>query len=417
MMKVTAFPPGSMSKRVRVVRGWVWPGLVFVFSGVLLATFWKDAPWFVRKVDLYSPVVYTSVVYGVGWFLAWRYRRSRVAAVLLGLFIMDVLLRPLSATLEPGVGSLWDASGVLFLLLLPVVAAMKDRGVLSPRGLLQLAIILTGLAGGLIVWAVRSDLLAWTWQTRIPWDVSVLQLSDAALAVGLFALLLTGGIAVGRGHHVDKGFFWISVVFLLALRSGPDSAESTIYLTMAGLMLIVSVLEQSYAFSFHDNVTHLPARRALRREITRARASYALALVGVDHHKTLHDCHGGEVRDRVMRKVANHLRKAGAQAFRYSDEEFALVFAGKGHSEVLGDLEVLREEIEDFRFSLRSKTAEKGQGEVTRHPSALWPLTVTVGVAERGDKGGWSARYGAIAHAARMALHRGQRAGGNAVWR
>ena len=123
------------------------------------------------------------------------------------------------------------------------------------------------------------------------------------------------------------------------------------------------------------------------------------------------------MRDRVMRKVANHLRKAGADAFRYSDDEFALVFAGKGHSEVFDDLEVLREEIEDFRFSVLSKTAENGQGEAVRHPSAWWPLTVTVGVAERGDKGGWSGRYGAIAHAARMALHRGQKAGGNAVWR
>ena len=137
-----------MPRNVRIDRGWIWPGMVFFVLGVLLATFAADAPWLVGSIRLYAPVVQ-----GVGLFLAWRYRRSRVAAVLIGLFMMDVLLRP--STLVPGVGSVWDSSGVLFLFLMAVVAAMKDRGVLSPRGLIQSAVIPAGLAGGLMLWAVR----------------------------------------------------------------------------------------------------------------------------------------------------------------------------------------------------------------------------------------------------------------------
>ena len=399
-----------MSKKVRVVRGWIWPGLILLLLGVLLATFWTEASWLAGTAGVYAPVVYA-----VGLFLAWRYRRSRVAGVLLGLFMMDVLLRPSSSTLASGVGSVWDASGVLFLVLLPVVAAMKDRRVLSPRGLIQVGIILAGLAGGLMVWAVRPEFLSWTWQPLLPWDLSGLQLSDAALAVALFALLFTGGLAGWRGHRLDKGFFWVALVVVLALRHGPDSLESTIYLTMAGLMLIVNVLEKSYALSLHDNVTHLPARRALRREIRRSGSPYALALVSVDHFDSLHDRYGRDVSDRVIKRIANNLRKAGASVFRYSRENFALVFAGKGRNEVLGDLETLRTEIEDFGFSLRPTAAGNGQDETTRYPSARWSLTVTVGVAESGEKQGRSARYGAISQAARRALRRGQKAGGNTV--
>ncbi len=399
-----------MSKKVRVVRGWVWPGLIFLLLGVLLATFWTEAPWLAGAAGVYAPVVY-----GGGVFLAWRYRRSRAAAVLLGLFMMDVLLRPSTSTLEPGAGSVWDASGVLFLFLLPIVAAMKDRGALSPRGLIQVAIIPAGLAGGLMVWAVRPEFLSWTWQALLPWDLSGLQLSDAALAVGLMALLVTGGLAGWRGHRLDKGFFWVTAALVLALRGGPDSLESTIYLTMAGLMLIVNVLEKSYALSLHDNVTHLPARRALWREARRVKSSYALALVSIDNFKTLHDRHGRDASDRVIRKIANNLRKAGASAFRYSGEDFALIFAGKGRNEVLGDLEVLRADIEDFQFPLRPKAAGNGMDGTTRYPTARWSLTVTVGVAERGQEKGWSARFGAVAQAARRALHRGQKAGGNTV--
>jgi diguanylate cyclase (GGDEF)-like protein len=280
---------------------------------------------------------------------------------------------------------------------------------------MQVAIIPAGLAAGLMVWAVRPEFLSWTWQTLVPWDLSGLRLSDAALAVGLLALLITGGLAGWRGHRLDKGFFWIAVALLLALRGGPDSPESTIYLTMAGLMLIVNVLEKSYALSLHDNVTHLPARRALRREIKRVKSSYALALVSVDHFKTLQDRYGRDVSDRVIRKIANNLRKAGASAFRYSGDNFALVFAGRGRNEVLNDLEILRTEIEDFQFPLRPKEAGNGKGETARYPSARWSLTVTVGVAERGEQSGWSARYGAIVQAAQKALQRGRKAGGNTV--
>ena len=379
-----------MLMRVRVVRGWVWPGLLLLLLlllllGVLLATFGVDTPWLVATTGLYPPVVY-----GVGLFLAWRFRRSRVAAVLLGLFMMDVLLRPSSASIEPGVGTVWDASGVLFLVLMPVVAALKDRGVLSSRGFIQVAIILVGLAGGLMVWAVRPEFLSWTWQPFLPWDLSGLGLSDAMLVVGAFALLLTGGLAIGRGHRVDKGFFWIAVALLFALGGGPNSVESTVYLTMAALMLFVNLLEKSYALSLHDDVTRLPARRAMRREIKSVESSYALALVSVDNYKTLQDRYGRDASDRVLEKIAGDLRKVGrhSRPFRYSGENFALVFAGKGRNEVIGDLEALRADIEDFRFPMSPNGAGSRKGESTKYPLARWSLTVTVGVAERGEEGG-----------------------------
>jgi len=174
------------------------------------------------------------------------------------------------------------------------------------------------------------------------------------------------------------------------------------------------VVENSYALSLHDKVTLLPARRAMRREIKKAGSSYALALVGVDNYKTLHDRYGRDASDHVIKEVARDLKTVGRHAgiFRYSGESFALLFAGKRRDEVFGDLEYLRDEIEDFRFSVRPN----GQGVMAQLPSASWPLTVTVGVAERGaEMGWWLARYGAVARAAHAALIRGRKAGGNTV--
>ena len=400
-----------MAKRIKVTRGWVWPSLSFLLLGVLLATFSADAAWLAAASPLYPLVVYTT-----GFVLAWRFRRSRVAAILLGLFMMDLLLRPSPTAVQPEVGSIWDATGVLFLFLMPVVATMKDRGVSSRRGFAQVAIVMAGLTSGLLG-GVRPELLSWTWQPFLPWDLSGLGLSDTTLVVGVFALLLTGGLAVVRGHRLDKGFFFIAVLLLLALRGGSESAESTVYLTMAGLILFVNVMEKLYSFSSRDDVTGLPTRRALRREIKRAGDSYALAFVGVDHYDDLYDRHGRETSDRVVKRVAMHLGKTSVTGpvFRYDNEQFVIVYSGRGREEVLGDLEMLRADIEDFRFALRPKAHANGKSDAQKYPAVRWSLTVSVGVAERGDKKGLAARYASIAREARGALHRGQKAGGNIV--
>ncbi len=105
-----------------------------------------------------------------------------------------------------------------------------------------------------------------------------------------------------------------------------------------------------------------------------------------------------------------------ARPYRYSGENFAMVFDGKGRNEVLDDLEGLRADIEDFRFAIRSKDAMNPKAQGVAYSSARWSLTVTVGVADRVEEmGWWAGRYGAIARAAGKALERGRKAGGNTV--
>ena len=229
--------------------------------------------------------------------------------------------------------------------------------------------------------------------------------------------MVTGGLAIVRGHRLDQGFFVIAVLLLLALRGGSESVESTVYLTMAGLILFVNVMEKLYSLSSLDDLTGLPTRRALRQEIKRAGGSYALAFVGVDHYDDLYDRHGRDTSDRVVKRIAMHLGKTSVTGpvFRYDNERFAIVYSGRGREDVLGDLEMLRADVEDFRFALRPKAHSNGKSDAQKYPAVRWSLTVSVGVAERGDKKGLAARYTSVAREARGALHRGQKAGGNIV--
>ena len=104
----------------------------------------------------------------------------------------------------------------------------------------------------------------------------------------------------------------------------------------------------------------------------------------------LYDRYGRDTSDRVIKRVAMHLGKTSVtgRVFRYAYEEFALVYTGRGRDEVLGDLEMLRADIEDFRFELSPKAHGNGQAGAPNYPAVRWSLTVSVGVAERGEKEG-----------------------------
>ena len=77
----------------------------------------------------------------------------------------------------------------------------------------------------------------------------------------------------------------------------------------------------------------------------------------------------------------------------------------------------LRSEIEDFRFLIHPRASRNGTDKdgAPHHKSLGWSLTVSIGVTERGEKKGWAATYWAVPRAARRALARGQKAGGNTV--
>ena len=380
-----------------------------------------DAPWLEQAVERYPLVIFAG-----GLLLAWRFRRSRVGAAVLGLILIDRLLRPAAlapAAFDPtavdsAMGSPWETGGIVLLLVIGTLSVLKDRGVFSRLGALQPVMVALALAAGLVLWDVRPGALTWTWTPFLPWvPADWLWLSHGAVVVGLLALLVSLGMAIRRDHPVEKGLFWTILALLLALGSGADSVESTVHLTAGGLVLALAVVETSYAMAFRDELTGLPARRALWQEIESAGRSYAVAMVDVDHFKKFNDRHGHDVGDQVLRLVASELGKVsgGGRAFRYGGEEFTLVFPGKGREDALPHLEELREKIEVSRFSVRRMGRPREKPSVKKakkKPPRRLSVTVSIGVAERTEK---AATGEGVVKAADRALYRAKKAGRNRV--
>jgi len=236
------------------------------------------------------------------------------------------------------------------------------------------------------------------------------------LAFGLVFLLFAIRFIRHR-TSIDSGFFWALIAVFLALSVKEVGNISTFYLCTAGLILIVSMVETSYSLAYHDELTGLPARRALNEDLLRLREKYTVAMVDVDHFKRFNDQHGHEVGDQVLRMVATNLERmlGGSKAFRYGGEEFVVLFAGKSVSNTIPLLEALRKAIAASDFTLRGKDRPREKPDAPKPaatPRKKVSVTVSIGIAER------TARHthpDQVVRAADRALYRAKEAGRNRV--
>lgn len=389
---------------------WIWPGGIVVGLGLALTTWWPDLPWLTTAVSQYGWVVLVAA-----GLLGLRFRRSRVVA-LAGFLGLLLFLQP-AAGVEGAVGP-WEAAGAFGIAVVGLLSLLRDRPVLSPMGAFHLLLVVGGGWAALVSAELRPA--AWDWLTAFrlgPLGPSAAPVLPAVWAGAMVPLLFQ---ALRLEHPVERGLVWTSAALLLAFQAPAGSLAAQLHLMAAGLVLLLSLVETSYALAYRDELTGLPTRRALSQYFDGIGSRYTVAMVDVDHFKSFNDKHGHDVGDQVLKMVATQLARVtgGGAAFRYGGEEFTVVFPGKTRDEAMDHLEDLRSRIEAARFTVRrfgrpKNKPEEGKKKKPRSPRRL-SVTVSIGVAERLD----SLRDPeAVLKAADKALYRAKKKGRNRVSR
>jgi diguanylate cyclase len=131
-----------------------------------------------------------------------------------------------------------------------------------------------------------------------------------------------------------------------------------------------SRLVQSQKMALSDALTDLPNRRAfdinLKEMVELARSKQQPLSVGfcdIDHFKAVNDRHGHATGDRVIRLVADALRKVvspSVHVARHGGEEFALIFANQDAEFAAGLLDRARESLGERNLLARDTQAEIG---------------------------------------------------------
>ncbi len=379
-----------------------------------------ELPELIRALLPYGP-------YGValgGMALAWMFNRSGAFFLLLLLASVHSVLRYVlpgegAGDLDPEV--IYLSMTVLLPINVAVFALLSERGILTWRGGLRLGFL--GLQVLLVAW------LAWispAWPARlaayaVPW-VSEHLISPVPQSATVLFLLALGVLLVRVFLYrtaLDGAILGVLLSTQMTVHVGEEPLQASLFLTAAGLMLMVAIVQDSYHMAYVDELTGLPARRALQEDLMKLGAHYALAMVDVDHFKKFNDRYGHHSGDQVLRMVASKLAQVsgGGKAFRYGGEEFTLVFPGKALHEIEPHLEASRRVIAETRFALRGKDRPKRGSEGARGKTPIKEarevaVTVSIGSAESSERYGTPAE---VLRAADRSLYWAKKLGRNRV--
>jgi diguanylate cyclase (GGDEF)-like protein len=224
------------------------------------------------------------------------------------------------------------------------------------------------------------------------------------------------------------GMFWALIATWLALNAGGIGKVGSAYFGVAALILASSIVENSYALAYRDELTGLHSRRAYNDALLRLKPPYAVAAVDIDHFKSINDTYGHDIGDQVLRMVASKLTRVGGggDPYRVGGEEFTILFPGRTGKEIVDTLELLRLNIESSTFRVRSgderrkvqRSADrrsKGKKAETPHLSPGSPVslsvTVSIGIGESQPK----LSSDEIINQADKALYRAKRSGRNRI--
>jgi GGDEF domain-containing protein len=380
---------------------------------------------------------YSYAVFAAGILLAWRFHSSRVLFALIVLLLAHRALGFFSTGRAAATGPGRVAFEVVAFLLplnFVILSLMRERGLAIPANASWLGLLFVESVFVAVLCRpeevtapaifhpalVDPHLFHWTRIPQLAW-----------LAFGIAVAVLLYRFLVYR-KPVESGLLWSLTAAFLSLQAGGLGRVASAFLATGGLILAGSIVENSYALAYRDELTELPSRRAFNDALLGLEDTYTIAMVDVDHFKKFNDTYGHETGDQVLRMVAAKLARVsgGGQAFRVGGEEFSILFPGKSTKEVLPHLEMLRTEIEtgafraraskdrrhaplpghDRRKSGRRKTARRQRNAVQSLPREL-SVTVSMGVAEPSN----AQEVQHVIQAADKALYRAKQAGRNRV--
>ncbi len=384
-------------------------GLVFALAALL--ALWKGPEHAAAEPIRVAPYA----VGLVGLLLGWRLRRSRLVFALLALGLAWALV----TAWMPGAPTVFQLVAILLPLDLAIVALLPERGVFTPAGLwLGAAALLEVTAAAVIV---RDAGAGPAWPPLLHAFVPpAFSLWTPLGQPALLAFLVSAcAVAVGRwlGHDATgRGYLWALVAAFVALHARDVELDRTLFFAAAGAVLVIGVIELSYRLAYHDGLTGLPGRRALKEALERVGGAYAVAMADVDHFKRFNDTYGHEVGDEALRAVATRLKEAlpEAEVFRYGGEEFAILFGRRSAEQCLPMLEAAREAVaaEEFTVRGRLRPRKKPAKPKSRRGQTRETITVSLGVAQADQRHGSAEE---VIAAADRALYRAKENGRNRV--
>lgn len=360
-------------------------------------------------------------IFLIGGAIAWKFNRSRELFILfiLTLCLASITYLPETMGKSVQVADIYSIICLLIPINIAIFSFFKERGILSLWGIIRIGFILSQVL--LSYWLIKPgqrEFLSLINKDIVPVNLhTVTSISQVSILAFIAALIIL--IVRQFSYRSSQDISFIGVLFALffVLHHNDNPILYPIFFGISGIILITSIIQDSYSMAFSDELTGLPSRRALKQDMMKLGMNYVIAMLDIDHFKKFNDTHGHDTGDEVLKLVASTIKDVtgGGKSFRYGGEEFTILFPGKSINDVLPHLEELRDKISKRAFTLRgkgrSRKNSKSRSKSSKSSKQLY-ITVSIGVSQKSEK---YKNPDAVMKAADTALYRAKKKGRNCV--
>ncbi|MDF2519869.1 MAG: diguanylate cyclase [Clostridia bacterium] len=376
--------------------------VVFLYADIL--------PQSLALVLQYMPYV----LFAIGMLLAVRFNKSKVFFLCLILGTSHFLLSQASYILFSINSKMPDISDILSFLIpinIFIFSISKERGILTFWGRIKWGFIIAQLILiRLLLDPPNNDL-----RILISHElINVLDTSPIPQASILFCLALL--VFLGYRFYtnpslIDSALIGAAIFTFAGIAVKNHFMGLNTFYSAAGLMLVMGVVEDSYSMAYRDQLTDLPSRRALEESMLKLSGKYSIAMIDIDYFKKFNDTYGHATGDKVLQMVAGSLAKqfGTGKAFRFGGEEFTVLFPNQELSEVMPELEELRQAVSKQKQAYNKKTKIKGTEKTI---SRKLGVTISIGAAEKSSRHKTAEE---VRQAADKALYKAKKSGRNCV--
>lgn len=325
--------------------------------------------------------LFTYITLGLAMVMSTHFQRSRAFFLLLLMTLAYAGVME-NDRITPYIQFFENYSRAFLSLLVPVafglIAFSRERGFITPPGILKWLLILAAFTLMFYLgYSGNRAFLDLVYLEALPPVLTLYTaLSDIALILSLIALVALIVRSVLAPSHLNLGMLMTFLAVQAAVNFADRGELFSLFILIGAAMLIIALLSESYYLAHYDELTAIPARRALLAHFGTLGRKYTVAMVDIDHFKQFNDTHGHDVGDEVLQLVASRLEgvTGGGSAYRYGGEEFTIVFPGKSTEEAKPHLEEVRQAVEKSSHSVHVKN---------RKNPKLLSVTISIGAAEK----------------------------------
>jgi diguanylate cyclase (GGDEF)-like protein len=338
---------------------------------------------------------------GIAMLLCVNYNHARLFAVSLALlFVYYFIQSELQVSLnEFRALFIYTSISILLPATLLLFFFLPERGLRNRYGILVISIVPVLLMISIIIFKTVPEMTLIMTMNKYfsihPFDKYLLSINASLIC---FLAFIAGLYQLCKTDNEYYAALISSLLFIFIILAYFDLQKiSVVMFSFAGISLIVSLMRGAHDMAYRDDLTGLLGRRALNERLKGLGKFYVIAMADVDHFKNFNDTHGHDIGDEVLKMVARNIAavKGGGTAYRYGGEEFCIIFSGKDIEYSKPFLEVVREDIEAYRMTVRDaehrskskENAKKRRGRRGKDRGGkIVSVTISIGIAQANDK-------------------------------